>query len=68
MSGLLSGYQKSWFRHDLLAGVSVAAAKGPVRAILDRAALAGRIAPERMFPTVAAAVEELTKTGHFGLP
>jgi MFS superfamily sulfate permease-like transporter len=46
----------------------LAAAKGPVRAMLDRAGQAGRITPPRMFPSVAAAVEELAKTGPFGLP
>jgi high affinity sulfate transporter 1 len=30
MKGSLSGYQKTWFRHDLLAGVSVAAVALPI--------------------------------------
>ena len=30
MNTLLAGYQKSWFRHDLLAGVSVAAVALPI--------------------------------------
>jgi len=46
----------------------LAAAKSPVRAMLDRASQAGRITPPRMFPSIAAAVEELAKTGPFGLP
>jgi len=30
MTGLLSGYQKNWFRSDLLAGISVAAVAVPI--------------------------------------
>ena len=41
--------------------MAVASAKTPVRAMLDRAGLAGQIAPVRIFPTVAAAVEALGK-------
>ena len=41
--------------------MAVAGAKQPVRAMLDRTGLAGRIGLERMFPTVEAAVEELSK-------
>jgi high affinity sulfate transporter 1 len=37
----------------------VAAAKSPVRTMLERTGLAGRIGPDRMFPTVASAVEAL---------
>lgn len=39
--------------------LGIAAAKGPVRAMFDRSGLAGRIGPDRMFPTVAAAVKAL---------
>jgi high affinity sulfate transporter 1 len=42
-------------------GVAVAAAKSPVRTMLDRTGLAGRIGLERMFPTVELAVEALTR-------
>ena len=41
--------------------MAVAAAKSQVRGMLDRTGLAGRIGPDRMFPTVAAAVEALSK-------
>ena len=41
--------------------VAVAAAKSPVRSMLDRTGLAERIGPDRMFPTVASAVEALTR-------
>ena len=41
--------------------VAVAAAKSPVRTMLDRTGLAGRIGPDRMFPTVASAVEAISK-------
>jgi high affinity sulfate transporter 1 len=41
--------------------MAVAAAKSPVRTMLDRTGLAGRIGPDRMFPTVAAAVEALSR-------
>ena len=40
--------------------VAVAAAKSPVRTMLDRTGLAGRIGPDRMFPTVASAVQALS--------
>jgi high affinity sulfate transporter 1 len=40
--------------------MAVAAAKGPIRTMLERTGLAGRFGPERMFPTVAAAAEALT--------
>jgi len=39
--------------------MAVAAAKGPVRTMLDKTGLAARIGPERMFPTVESAVEAL---------
>jgi high affinity sulfate transporter 1 len=41
--------------------LAVAAAKSPVRTMLDRTGLAGRIGPNRMFPTVASAVDALTR-------
>jgi len=41
--------------------MAVAAAKSPVRTMFDRTGLAGRIGPDRMFPTVASAVEALTR-------
>ena len=40
---------------------AVAAAKSTVRTMLDRTGLAARIGPDRMFPTVASAVEALSK-------
>ena len=40
--------------------MAVAAARGPVRAMLDRTGLAERIGSDRMFPTVESAVEALT--------
>jgi MFS superfamily sulfate permease-like transporter len=43
--------------------VAVAAAKSPVRTMLERTRLAQRIGPDRMFPTVHSAVEALRKTG-----
>jgi len=39
--------------------LAVAADKGPVRSMLERTGLAGRIGSDRMFPTVASAVEAL---------
>ena len=42
--------------------LAVAAAKSPVRAMLERTGLAQRIGPDRLFPTVPAAVEVLGKT------
>ena len=41
--------------------VAVAAAKSPVRTMLERTGLAGRIGPDRMFQTVDSAIEALTK-------
>jgi len=41
--------------------MAVAAAKSPVRTMLDRTGLVGRIRPDRIFPTVAAAVEALSR-------
>jgi len=41
--------------------LAVAAAKSPVRAMLERTGLAQRIGPDRMFPTVPGAVEALGK-------
>lgn len=41
--------------------MAVAAAKSPVRTMLDRTGLVGRIGPGRMFSTVAAAVEVLSR-------
>lgn len=41
--------------------VAVAAAKSRVRTMLDRTALAARIGPERMLPTVESVVEALTR-------
>jgi len=41
--------------------VAVAAAKSPVRTMLERTGLAGRIGPDRMFQTVESAIEALTK-------
>lgn len=40
--------------------VAVAAAKSPVRSMLDRTGLTQRIGPGRMFPTVESAVETLS--------
>jgi SulP family sulfate permease len=40
---------------------AVAAAKGPVRAMLDRTGLTRQIGPERIFPTVGAAVKAMTR-------
>ena len=40
--------------------LAVAAAKSPVRSMLDRAGLTRRIGPDRMFPTVESAVEALS--------
>jgi MFS superfamily sulfate permease-like transporter len=42
---------------------AVAAAKSPVRAMLDRTGFAVRVGPGRIFPTVHAAVEALGKIG-----
>jgi high affinity sulfate transporter 1 len=42
---------------------AVAAAKSPVRAMLDRTGLAVRVGPGRIFPTVHSAVEALGKIG-----
>jgi MFS superfamily sulfate permease-like transporter len=42
--------------------VAVAAAKGPVRDLFERAGLTARFGPARMFPTVESAVEALSKT------
>jgi len=39
--------------------LAVASARSPVRAMLERTGLAERIGPERIFPTVASAVEAL---------
>jgi hypothetical protein len=39
----------------------VGAAKSPVRTMLDRTGLAGRVGSDRMFPSVAAAAEALVK-------
>lgn len=55
----LGRYDRAWFRHDAVAGVSVA--RSPVRTVLDRISLAGRIAPDRMFLAVASAVVALTR-------
>jgi len=41
--------------------MAIAAAKSPVRAMLDRTGLAARIGSDRMFPTVPSAVETLGK-------
>lgn len=41
--------------------LAVAAAKSPVRTMLDRTGLGGRIGPDRMFLTVASAVEALVR-------
>jgi len=41
--------------------MALAAAKSPVRTMLDRTGLAGRIGSDRMFPTVASAVEALSR-------
>jgi high affinity sulfate transporter 1 len=41
--------------------IAVAAARSPVRSMLDRTGLAGRIGPDRMFPTVESAVEALSR-------
>jgi len=41
--------------------LAIAAAKGPVRGLMDRTGLAGRLGPDRMFRTVPAAVEALRK-------
>lgn len=41
--------------------LAVASAKSPVRTMLDRTGLADRIGPRRMFPTVASAIEALTR-------
>ena len=41
--------------------LAIAAAKGPVRGLMDRTGLAGRFGPDRMFRTVPAAVEALRK-------
>ena len=40
--------------------LAVAAAKSPVRSMLDRAGLTRRIGPDRMFPTVGSAVETMS--------
>jgi len=42
--------------------MAIAAAKSPVRAMIDRTGLARRFGPDRMFPTVPSAVEALRKT------
>ena len=41
--------------------MAVAAAKSPVRTMLDRTGLVGRLGPNRMFPTVASAVDTLSR-------
>jgi high affinity sulfate transporter 1 len=41
--------------------MAIAEAKSPLRAMLDRTGIAGRIRPDRMFPTVETAVETLLK-------
>jgi SulP family sulfate permease len=41
--------------------MAFAAAKSPVRTMLDRTGLAGRVGRDRMFPSVAAAAEALVK-------
>jgi len=41
--------------------IAVAAAKSPVRTMLDRTGLVGRIGSDRMFPTVESAVEALLR-------
>jgi high affinity sulfate transporter 1 len=41
--------------------IAIAAAKSPVRTMLDRTGLAKRVGPDRMFPTVESAVEALSR-------
>jgi high affinity sulfate transporter 1 len=42
-------------------GMAVAAAKSPIRTMLDRTGLAERIGPDRMYPTVESAVDALSR-------
>jgi high affinity sulfate transporter 1 len=42
-------------------GMAVAAAKSPVRTMLDRTGLAARFGPNRVFPTVESAIEALKR-------
>ena len=44
--------------------IAIAAAKGPVRTMLERTGLAMRIGPDRIFSTVELAAEALSKASH----